>query len=548
MASSYWPPIVRRSFEFREKTFSPTIANMLLSWPLLILFSLLAACGGGGGGGNAGGGGGASGGSATLTSIAITPPNPTVQAGGSRNLVATGGYSDGATRDITGSVTWTSSSIQVATITAGGVVNAIAAGSTTITATVGGITATTSVTVTASGGTSQATVTYLHEFRGVPDGNQPNGPLLQASDGNFYGTTRAGGANRCRGFSNIPCGTIFRVTPSGQETVLYIFGASPTDAFTPNAGLIQGSDGALYGTTSSGGVYGAGAVFRITLGGSYTVLYSFGATPTDGSAPVAALLQANDGNFYGTTASGGANHCVQIPQSGGNCGTVFRMTPSGAVTILYSFGTSAADGVTPLGSLVQGADGNFYGTTVNGGANSCSTSGETNNCGTVFRITPSGNLTILHSFGTSLADGIAPQGPLTVGSDGAFYGTTPSGGGGICGFAFGCGTVFRVTAAGSLTILYRFAVTGGRTDGDGPSPFLTLGRDGNFYGTTRSGGATPAASNGTAFRLTPSGSKTILFSFGPLLTNPADPLGGMIQGSDGAFYGVTAGTVFKLVP
>jgi len=340
--------------------------------------------------------------------------------------------------------------------------------------------------------------------------------------------------------------------------VLYSFGTSATDGYTPSGPLIQGQDGALYGATSNGGVYGGGGtVFRISLDGIYSVLHSFGDSPTDGIVPVGGLVQVINGDFYGVTASGGENHCVQIPQDGGNCGTVFKVTPNGVATTLYSFGSSPSDGVTPIASLVQASDGNFYGTTINGGANTCSSP---NDCGTVFKITPAGVKTTLHSFGTGYApgqlpvDGIAPQSALTQGRDGALYGTTASGGTGGCGFVYGCGTVFKITLAGELTILHAFAV-GSREDGIGPTQYLTQGRDGNFYGMTRSGGAYLADLTGTVFKITPTGVKTTLYSFGPSGTQPSNPDGGLIEGSDGAFYGVTAystnaggtGTVFKLV-
>jgi len=425
-------------------------------------------------------------------------------------------------------------------------------GSTTITATFNGLAASTSATVTAV----QVTLTYLYTFQTVPtDGGQPNGPLLQANDGNFYGTTRAGGIYLCGPPPNnfYPCGTVFKLTPSGDETVLYSFGASPTDGYSPSQ-LIQGKDGALYGTTASGGANGGGTLFKIALDGVYTVLYSFGGSPSDGIVPASGVIQASDGDFYGVTASGGANHCVNIPQGGSNCGTVFKISPGGVETVLYSFGASISDGVEPAGSLIQARDGNFYGATENGGANACSTTGETHDCGTVFKITPAGIETVLHSFGTSVIDGIAPLGSLIQGTDGALYGTTSSGGGGTCGGVFGCGTVFRITPAGAVTILYAFSVTS-RSDGNGPSP-LIQGRDGNFYGTTGSGGAFPSDLNGTAFMLSPSGVITTLYSFGPYGTNPSHPVSALIEASDGAFYGLTNysrvavgnnGTAFKLV-
>jgi uncharacterized repeat protein (TIGR03803 family) len=504
---------------------------------LLVLQCLLAACGGGGG----------SSGPPTPNSLSISPSDSLVVIGKTLQLTATGHYIDGSTRDLSTAASWSSSQMQTATV-AGGLVTAIAPGSTTITATYNGVPNSITVTVVEA-------LSYLYTFQKVPtDAGQPNGPLLQASDGNFYGTTRAGGSNLCRPPDNIPCGAIFKVTPAGVETVLYSFGASATDAYTPLGPLIQGTDGALYGTTASGGTTGAGTVFKMTLDGTYTVLYSFGATPTDGIVPASGLMQASDGNFYGTTSSGGTNSCFNIPQNGANCGTVFRLTPAGVETVLYSFGASVSDGVEPNGPLIQASDGNLYGTTTNGGANACSTSGETHDCGTLFKITLAGVESVLYSFGTSLADGIAPQGPLVQGSDGALYGTTASGGGGTCGGSYGCGTVFRLDSSGMVSVIYAFALTS-RSNGYGPSPFLIQASDGDFYGSTTSGGAFGGDLEGTLFKLTPSGQITTLYSFGPLNMNPSDPYSGVIQGSDGAFYGVTAysgqgggsGTVFKLV-
>ena len=508
---------------------------------------LLAACGGGGGGGGTTGGGvGPGGGAAVLSSIAITPANATQTVGTTQQYHATGSYSDGTTRDISGSVGWTSSAPGVAAVAPDGMVSALASGTATITGSLGGVAGNTTVTVA-----SPAAVTFIHDFQSASDAQQPNGPLLQANDGNFYGTSLAGGTHQCQvgGVTGNYCGTVFKIAPNGGESILYSFGSAATEGFTPNAPLIQGKDGALYGTTGNGGAHGAGTVFRLTLAGVYTTLYSFGASPTDGIVPTS-LIQASDGNFYGTTASGGANHCVNIPQAGSNCGTVFRLSPAGIETVLYSFGASPSDGVEPSRGLVEGIDGNFYGTTADGGDNTCSSTGLTHSCGTVFKITPAGVETVLHSFGSSTADGIAPTGGLIQGSDGAFYGTTSSGGGGTCGFLFGCGTVYRITQAGSLTVLYAFANTATpRTDGYGPTPFLIQGTDGNFYGTTNSGGAHGGDLEGTFFKLTPSGVHTVLYSFGPLSTDASHP-SSVIQASDGAFYGVTdetKATAFKIV-
>lgn len=523
----------------------PMLRFLSMTWRKFVpsFLLLLAACGGGGDGsaGGGAGGGGPGVGQPTLTSLTISPSNLTTVEGTTASLALTGAYSDGSTRDLAASASWVSNMQTVATVI-GGTVSAVAAGTATISATYGGLSANTVVTV------KLPALTYLHYFGPVPDANQPNGPLLLASDGNFYGTSRSGGANMCGG---IPCGAIFKITPDGKETVISSFGISATDSYRPNAALIQGKDGALYGTTSSGGAYDGGTVFRVTLAGARTILYSFGATPTDGIVPTAALIQADDGNFYGTTASGGANHSNHIPRSGGNAGTIFRVTPQGVETVMHSFGAFVGDGVEPLGSLVQASDGDFYGTTIDGGANSCGVSVDIpNSCGTVFKMTPAGVMTIIHSFGGK-GDGVAPQGSLVQGPDGALYGTTPAGG---VVFAPGGGTVFRVTLAGVETVLHGFGVP--LAGGEGPSPFLAVGSDGNLYGTTRSGGANQCTSCGTVFRITTAGVHTVLASFGPLEAAPNDPGAGVTEGRDGALYGVTfsgpslvalGGSVFKLV-
>jgi uncharacterized repeat protein (TIGR03803 family) len=251
---------------------------------------------------------------------------------------------------------------------------------------------------------------------------------------------------------------VFRISPSGSYTNLYSFNSIPNDGQNPYAGLVQGSDGNFYGTTQQGGTNGHGTVFRISPSGSYTNLYSFNSVPNDGYYPAGGLVQGSDGNFYGTTQQGGTD----------DAGTVFRISPTGTYTNLYSF--DYTDGAYPLAGLVQGSDGNFYGTTQDGG-----TYGD----GTVFQISPSGCETNLWSF-TGCRDGAYPLAPLVQGSDGNFYGTTQNGG------TFGDGTAFRITPSGSLTIIWSF--TGG-SDGAYPFAGLVQGSDGNFYGTADGGGA-----------------------------------------------------------
>ncbi len=359
------------------------------------------------------------------------------------------------------------------------------------------------------------TETNLYSFGSSPaDGNGPVAGLVQGSDGNFYGTTQSGGT--------YSYGTVFRITSSGACTNLYSFGSSPTDGNGLVAGLVQGSDGNFYGTTYFGGLTGVGTVFRISPTGAYTNLYSFGYSP-DGFNPYAGLVQGSDGNFYGTTYFGGL--------MGG--GTVFRISPTGSYTNLYSFGSSPVDGNGPVAGLVQGSDGNFYGTTQSGG---------TSSNGTVFRISLTGNYTNLYSFGSSPADGDGPVAGLVQGSDGNFYGTTQSGG------TSSNGTVFRIGLTGNYTNLYSFGSS--PADGNGPVAGLVQGSDGNFYGTTQSGGT---SSNGTVFRISLTGNYTNLYSFGSSPADGNDPVAGLVQGSDGSFYGTTdkggtndEGTVFAL--
>ena len=234
----------------------------------------------------------------------------------------------------------------------------------------------------------------VYSFTGGTTGSSPTGKLLQASDGNLYGVTNAGGANGC--------GTIYQITTSGSYTSVHSFSCS-SEGGSPHDGMIEATDGNLYGTTSEAGPAGYGTAYRFSLDGTFTVVHAFGGT--DGHTPYATLIQATDGMFYGTTEAGGS----------AGSGTVFRMTTTGALTTLHSFG--GTDGKNPYGALVQGSDGNFYGTTYNGG-NAI--------YGTIFVITPSGQFTRLHSF--TGGDGQNPAAALIESSPGTFAGTTLIGG------------------------------------------------------------------------------------------------------------------------
>jgi uncharacterized repeat protein (TIGR03803 family) len=316
--------------------------------------------------------------------------------------------------------------------------------------------------------------TTLYSFGSSPtDGVGPAAGLVQGRHGYFYGTTTGGGANNY--------GTVFRISASGTYTSLYSFGSSLNDGVYPYDVLVQGSDGNLYGTTYYGGSnnianLGDGTVFRISPSGTYTTLYSFGSSPTDGANPYAGLVQGCDGNLYGTTLFGGSNNIA----SGGD-GTVFRISASGREKTLYSFGSSPTDGVYPYAGLVQGCDGNLYGTTLFGGANNIANGGD----GTVFRISPSGREKTLYSFGSSPTDGVLPVAGLVQGCDGNLYGTTESGGANNIANG-GDGAVFRISPGGSYSSLYSF--DGPPGDGNGPDAVLVQGSDGNLYGTTNNGG------------------------------------------------------------
>ena len=282
--------------------------------------------------------------------------------------------------------------------------------------------------------TASGTLTPLHEFAGgAGDGCQPFGPLVQASDGNFYGTTYLGGGSTTCQYG---CGTVFKMTAAGAVTLLHAFclQSGCPDGYTPTDGLVQGSDGNLYGETLFGGPNGYGAIFKITTSGTMTTLASF--NYSDGSQPSGGLVQGRDGNFYGTTSQGGA--------AGGQAGTVFMMTPSGTLTTLHNFCSLSlcADGAASSAGLLQASDGNFYGTTAGGG---------THGYGTAFAITPSGTLTTLYNFcslgGTTCTDGSYPYAGLIQASDAKLYGVTSQGGGPNLG-----GTAFSLQVAFSSAL------------------------------------------------------------------------------------------------
>jgi uncharacterized repeat protein (TIGR03803 family) len=345
----------------------------------------------------------------------------------------------------------------------------------------------------------------LHNFVGGTDGANPYCGLIQGQDQVLYGTTENGGLD---GY-----GTTYRVLTNGTFALLYSF-TGGNDGASPDAGLAQGTNAMLYGTTTSGGYDSFGTVFQVTTSGATVGLYSF-TGGSDGGPPLAALVQGSDGNLYGTTYAGGS----------ASLGTVFRITTAGAMTTLYSF--SGNDGAYPFAALVQGLDGYFYGTTAKGGSNYS---------GNIFRMSSAGTLTSLYTF-TGLNDGAYPVAALVQDNDGNFYGTTYEGGNS------GFGTVFKIATNGTLTTLHSFNYS----DGAHPYAGLAQGSDGNLYGSTELGGLGGA---GTVFKITTNGAfATIIYFNG---ANGASPEGTLVQASDSYFYGTTyfggsanAGLVFR---
>jgi uncharacterized repeat protein (TIGR03803 family) len=401
------------------------------------------------------------------------------------------------------------------TVAAGDITNITITCNTLVTATIGG-----SITGLASSGLVLANGT---DALSVPANSTTfTMPTAVASGADYNVVVKSSPATvRCTVSNGSGTGSNSPVTNIGVScgpaslSTLYSFGDAP-DGQWPVAGAIQGSDGNLYGTTPNGGANGAGTVFRITPAGEETVLWSFGAD-SDGSTPQGGLIQGSDGNFYGTTFNGGAYEN----------GTVFQITPAGSETVLWSFGGTDTDGQLPSGNLLQASDGNFYGMTAGGGAG---------HVGTLFRLTPSGTMTVLISFN---ADNVGPAAPygngLIQGRDGNLYGLTAYGG------PDGLGTIFKTTLDGTLTLLWTFVGNG--AGGSLPTGSLVEADDGNFYGVTQSAGR--------LFRLTPSGAVSILHTFGRD-GDGANPSGGLIQDADGNLYGTTcdvsSGTLYRFDP
>lgn len=363
------------------------------------------------------------------------------------------------------------------------------------------------------------TVTAVANLDGATTGSNPAiMALTEGLDGNLYGTTEYGGAHGV--------GTVFKLA-GGTLTDLHDFGSSMTDGQSPYAGLVLATNGKLYGNTQLGGK-GWGTAFSITTKGKLTTIYDFCSATipcAGGIEPVAPFIQGSDGKLYGV--AGGSTSIT------GNGGAAFNLTKLGVQTLLHGF-SLGGDGFDPFGPLLQATDGNFYGTTRDGGAS---------DEGTVYKLTGAGVETILYSFapGNDYTNGGGPYGGLVQGPDGSFFGTA-SGGGSPGG---GGGVIFKIASKAPFTLTKLYTFKGYFGDGANPVGTLVMGSDGNLYGTTQNGGSVAAACNcGTLFSIAPDGSGyRLLFSF-PANTDGTKPfgslpMGGLVQSTDGSFYGVT---------
>lgn len=357
------------------------------------------------------------------------------------------------------------------------------------------------------------TFTNLNSFYLSENGSDPEAPLVQGGNGNYYGTTVSGGAGGE--------GAIFEISSGGTFTLLHSF--TGADGAAPRGGLVVGPAGNLYGTTSAGGPSGGGTVFEITPGGVLTTLHAFSIKNIggNGSSPYAGLVFAKDGNFYGTTLTGGTS----------NYGTVFRITTNGTLTNLYSF-ADGTDGANPR-SLIQASDGNLYGTTSPFRISSVAAPD-----GVLFKIATNGTFTPLHVF--SGTDGANPIGALVQNpTTGVLYGTTQYGG------TNGSGSIFQTTTNGTFQSLWSFVSPGGEF----PESALVYGSGGILYGTTFNGGG--GAPEGSIYSYLPGTPPRAIYTFVGAENSGANPVAALVVGNDGDLYGTASqggsggGTIFK---
>jgi uncharacterized repeat protein (TIGR03803 family) len=356
------------------------------------------------------------------------------------------------------------------------------------------------VAVLGSAGAS-ASEKVLHSFQGGNDGRMPNGSLIADGSGNLYGVTFKGGSGG---------GVVFKLAPNGAETVLYDFPPGGGQGAIPNGPLLADNAGNLYGTACCGSDQ-AGVIFKLTAGGTESVLYNF-TGGSDGEYPQGGVIADANGNLYGTAEGGGSD----------GCGTVFELQTNGQLIVLHAF--QGEDGCQPRGTLMTDGSGNLYGTTADGGnMEGCGGSG----CGTVFKVAPGGTETVLYAFTGS--DGDTPFGGVIADGAGNLYGTTVFGG------TMGVGTIFELMPDGTETVLHSFHLSGG--DGADPEAGLIMDKSGNLYGTTSDGGGYCKEGCGTAFKLTPGGTESILYTFRP--GHGSHPTAALLAGKNGLLYGTT---------
>jgi uncharacterized repeat protein (TIGR03803 family) len=394
----------------------------------------------------------------------------------------------------------------------------------------------------ASSGSAEPSTTFykikiLHEFGGDPrDGFNPFGDLARDAAGNLYGTTGVGGlaSPSCWQFgpNYHQCGTVYKLDPAGNETVLHNF-TGGTDGGYPLGGVVLDSQGNLYGTTSLGGhnITNCGTVYKIDPQGNFSILYSF--DDCNGlTGPGAGLIADSAGNMYGTTQAGGAHQN----------GSIFKIDASGNYSLLHSFAGWDGGGGLDSSPLTLDAAGNLYGSMVFQGGDCC---------GTVFRLGTDGKLTVLYSF-TGGYDGEGPNGHVAVDAQGNVYGATLRGGTIVSMFGIGepnPGVAFKISHDRRFRVLHKFTGTGGSNGGG-----LVPDGSGNFYGTTTQDGVSATGSAGSVYKISPGGKETdlFLFSYG---ANGCLPYGNVIPDSAGNLYGTTitcgvfgGGTVYELSP
>ncbi len=390
---------------------------------------------------------------------------------------------------------------------------------------------------------SAQTFTVLHTFPAFSgDGIFPYSPLSLDARGRLYGTTFQGG-DVGSGF-----GTVFEMSKSGDDTILFNFNYYSGVGAFPTQPLLRTADGTIYGTAAAGNG-GSGVVFKLSPKGEETILYNFeGGQNSNPKIASSGVIMDAAGNLYGVTLSGGHSACNKNRPP--YCGTVYKLDPKGKLTVLHSF-TGGSDGAAPAGNLIMDKAGNLYGVTLFGGDSSCPLLIQgVPGCGVIFKMDPTGKETVLYKFKGG-KDGAAPTAGsgLLMDAAGNLYGTAEFGGefGQACEVGqgqdnYGCGTVFKLASDGTFTVLHEFSNDG--SEGVTPNGGLVSDPSGNLYGTTSEESLVEGI-GGTVFKLSPAGKLTVLYSFEGQTDSPT---AGLVRDSSGNLYGPTIANVYKLKP